>query len=569
MKKMIKRSVSLLLAALCASSLVACGSQGGSGEETVISVLNFGGGVGEEWLKKAAERFQELKADESYESGKTGVFIDYISQQSINTSNMDSDGYNIYFNQSTTSARSLAQQGFLMDISDIVTGSMEEYGESGTIEDKIAENYRIMCRGTDNKYYALPHYEFYPGLTYDVELFDNYDLYFAASGEQNVSTEFGSAAFITDANTTKSVGPDGKANTYDDGLPSSLKELLILCSYMSELGITPFALSGANPNYINYLVGGLWASLARYEEMECNYSFNGTVDVVAGISETDALFPNSDTNYIKKPIVESKTISEKDGYLAYNSAARYYAISFVDIAVNKGWFTLTSTQGSTHVEEQKYFIFNGKKIGNKSVEKIGMLIEGSYWYNESDSVGNFTNYFKQNKTDERKLCWMSLPTSLDTTVQNETQGSKPTLIETASAFTYINANIKGNEGLTKACKDFVKFLYSDKELSYFTQSTGVAKAISYKTENVENMNYYKRTLAEIRENANILYMGYNNPTFLGGFATFSLNTGGQMFKYGSSFNCLTPMRNGTHAYTIFEHGATNMKNVWGTLYKGE
>ena len=142
-------------------------------------------------------------------------------------------------------------------------------------------------------------------------------------------------------------------------------------------------------------------------------------------------------------------------------------------------------------------------------------------------------------------------------------------METASAFAYINANIKGNEGLTRACKDFLKFLYSDKELSYFTQETGVAKGIHYQTENLEDMNYYKRTLTEIRENANILYMGYNNKTFLDGFATFSLNTGGQMFKYGSSFNCLTPIRNGAHAYEIFEDRVTFMKNSWGTLYKGE
>ncbi len=569
MKKTLKKSVSFLLAALCMGSMVACGPTGSEGNETVISVINFGGGVGEEWLKKAAVRFQDMKVNESYEDGKTGVFIDYISQQSINTSNMDSDAYNIYFNQSTTSARSLAQQGFLMDISDIVTGSMAAYGETGTIEDKIDENYRIMCMGPENRYYALPHYEFYPGVTYDVELFDNYDLYFAASGEQNVTTEFGTAAFITAANPTKSLGPDGEANTYDDGLPSSLKELLILCSHMSGLGITPFALSGKVPNYINYLVGGLWASLAGYEELQCNYSFNGTVDVVTGVSETEALFPNSSTDYVKKPTVESKTVSEQDGYLAYSSAARYYAIAFVDIAVNKGWFTLTSTQGSSHVEEQKYFIFNGKKLGGKQVEKIGMLIEGSYWYNESDNVGNFTNYFTQTKTEERKISWMSLPTSLDVSVTEKNQGRKPTMVETASAFTYINANIAGNEGLTRACKEFVQFLYSDKELSYFTQETGVAKGLSYKTENIEDMNYYKRTLTAIREYSNILYMGHNNKTFLDGFATFSLNTGGQMFKYGSSFNCLTPMRNGTHAYTIFEHGASNMKNAWGTLYKGE
>ena len=78
--------------------------------------------------------------------------------------------------------------------------------------------------------------------------------------------------------------------------------------------------------------------------------------------------------------------------------------------------------------------FNGKKLGGKQVEKIGMLIEGSYWYNESDNVGNFTNYFTQTKTEERKISWMSLPTSLDVSVTEKNQGRKPTMVETASAF---------------------------------------------------------------------------------------------------------------------------------------
>ena len=40
-------------------------------------------------------------------------------------------------------------------------------------EEKIDSEYLSTLQGSDGNYYALPHYEWYPGLTYDVTAFDN------------------------------------------------------------------------------------------------------------------------------------------------------------------------------------------------------------------------------------------------------------------------------------------------------------------------------------------------------------------------------------------------------------
>ena len=572
MKKKNILAIAMATAMLASAGLTACGSES---DKIVISVINFGGGVGKLWLTDAMERFTAEVENKKYGT-KTGVeFEEPQNQQSINTANMDTDAYHIYFNQGGSSVRALSQQGFLLPLNDVVTGSLSDFGEDGTIESKIAENYRIMCQGADGNYYGLPHYEFYPGITYDVELFDANNLYFAATGANNVETRFGNARLVESKTETKSLGPNGKTGTIggidyslDDGLPSSLTELLILCDYMkSTLTITPFGLSGANANYINYMLAGLWASLGGYEEMMACYDFSGKVKVVTGVDVETPLFPEID--YVATPTVQEVPVTEATGYYAFQSAARYYALAFADIAVNEGWLTFSSTQGSSNTEEQKYFIFNGKKLANNTIEKTAMLIEGSYWYNESADVNNFEDYYTLTKSTKREIAWMSLPVTFDTPVTSEAQGRAPTLVETAAAYAYVNGNIADDEGLAEACKDFLRFLYTDKELSLFSERTGVMKAVSYNVENTSSLDYYKEHMTKLRAGANIVYMGSNKQTMLDGYGSLGMGTNGFIFKYGSSFNCLSALRASTHTHTVFNEGATRMESSWGTLYKGE
>ena len=143
--------------------------------------------------------------------------------------------------------------------------------------------------GSDGSYYALPHYEFYTGLTYNRTTFESLNAYFAADDEDNANrhnSKYGSANFVGDKTAEKSVGPDGKKGTQDDGLPKSLEEFIILCDYIkteSDGKISPLTVSGTYYYYVDYLVLGIWATIAGSEQMK-NY-YNCTGEILSGLGK--------------------------------------------------------------------------------------------------------------------------------------------------------------------------------------------------------------------------------------------------------------------------------------------
>ena len=561
----------VLMATAMAATLGLSACNGGgtvvAGDPVQISIINFGGGVGEQWLLEAGARFEKLNENTDYGNGYVGVEItdNVLSQQGISTATMPTDAYNLYFLEGGSSVSSLAQQNFLLDITDVVTTPLTEYGEDVTIESKISENYRIMEKGNDGNYYGVPHYEFYPGVSYDIDMFASNNLYFADSGADNYTSKFGSARFIASATEKKSCGPDGVYDTVDDGLPTSLLELLILCSKMSSATIKPFGLSGKIHQYSNHLVAGLWASLAGYEQMQTCYTFNGTIDAVVGYSEEN-LFPGVD--YIKKPIVEKVTVTPETGYRIWDMAARYYATALLEIIDTEGWFSTTAFRGSSHTEEQKYFIFSGTRLNGVEMEKIGMLIEGNYWYNESVNSGNFEDYYAITATSERNIGWMSLPINVDTTV-TEGNGKSAVLIETALSNAFINGNIKDDESLVKACKSFLRYLYTDEELAAFTACTGVAKAVNYELGDKEaELDSFQKTVWKAKTNNVVLYAGADNQTFRNSVGTFKLNAAATVFKYGSDKNYLDPIHNRNITTKEIFEASKFTQAQWNTVYRG-
>lgn len=565
-----KKLTALTLAALSVGtiSLAGCGGGGNDGI-AMISIINYGGGVGDEWLINATERFAEANMDTQF-GDYVGVDFEIDNQQGITLTNMDTDGYQMYFCEGSTAVRQLSQQNFLLDIGDIMNEPLTEYGEDKTILSKISEDYQIMCQGADGNYYGLPHYEFYPGLTYDIELFENEFLYFADSGVgqkyPNTPCKFGQANFIASLDDKKSCGPDGVYDTQDDGLPSSLQEFLLLCYRMkNSCGITPFALSGKYPAYAAHLVSALWTSLAGYDKIQTVYDFTAEdVEVVTGFEENEYLFG---TDYIAKPKTAIVDITEANGYLAYDMVERYYAIAILKIADKEGWFTDTAFQGTTHTEEQQWFVFNGQYLDGKSIPKIGMIIEGNYWYNESISVGNFEQYYALTNTTERRVAWMNLPVTLDTTV-TEGNGKPMALLDTANSYTFINNNIKDDEGLAEACKAFMRFLYTDAELSAFTDCTGMSKGVNYPLADSVVLDTFQKSVRDIKEKGAVLYGSATNSTFLGNPKTFNLNNSNLIYKPGGT-NIILAFHNGNMmAHRAFE--LTQWKaSDWATIYAGE
>ncbi len=485
-----------------------------SSSKLEIKVKNFGGGPGNIWLEETAERFAELKLNETY-GDKTGVYIKYESTYNQNTGAMANDSTSIFFDERMSDPSVLAQSGLLLNLDEIVK---DETRVGGKLEDKIFESAKGGIQGLDGSYYALPHYEYYTGVAYNRATFEELNAYFAADDEEDVyehSCDYGDAYFIADANAAKSVGPDGKTGVIegvdysaDDGLPRSLDEFIILCDYIKEISegdVAPITVSGFYPKYKEYLIVGLWSSLAGAEQMRNYYNCTGEIEVVKRDESGNLMFKNeplfTGIDYIKKPVTEVVTMSEdgKQGWMGNDMVAKYYAISMLEVLENEGFYSKTESGTENHFEAQMDLYMDGKFSTNESA----MLIEGSYWFNESEENGCFDRYevYVGKPRSEIDVQWMSLPTSV---YAEGAIGKDACFLDCGQSYAMINAKVANDPALKQACLDFIKFCYSEKELQNFTIKTGLARAINYELSDTQkqDMNTYVADIWEARDNVN-------------------------------------------------------------------
>ena len=580
-----------VLALFMVFSVTACGTTvvqngGGTGNETEISIINFGGGVGGKWLANAIERFTELKKDVEYESGKKGVYIEYENNISVGTAAMATSGYNIYFDQIALPIQSYIQQGMFMDITDIVTEDLETVdGQTVSIEDKIFEEERYGYRGPDGKYYCLPHFEFYDGATYDVGIFNKYGFYFAAEDESDYETfhsnivekDFkfvkGSGDKNVKVDGKKSCGNDGKYGTQDDGMPTTLEELVALCEYMKEeKGVTPFVVTGNHIDYSSYFMFGLWQSLAGYEQSSAKYKFSGTVDYVTGFDDNTPLFSGYPS--IKAPKTATAEITEATGYLARDQVGRYYAAAFLEIANDRGWLDARSANNSfIHTDAMRAFVMNGLTTANP---EVGMIMEGSYWMNEAEDNNIFEDYkVFNNGSADKNMAWFNLPTSFDEPV-TEGNGREEVLTSGVKTYAFINANLvtRGTPGKIQACKDFLQFLYTDDELKNFIKQSGTTKEgikVDINDDVLSYMNAGQKSFMEARANNRTVLQSGNNQTFISNTAalTYGIDSGFRPEFNGTRYSCyIRAYRAGQTAQSCFEKMQISKENWISSYYKG-
>lgn len=532
-----KKPLALLLSFVSVCSMAACGGGGGgSGKDfepdpnaIEIMIVSMAGGVGSEWLYEMEPLAEEWSSTKMYGS-HPGFNLSITEKQGISTdSALTGTGYNVLFTE-RTNVQQFISNNLLLDITDLVTKE-DESGRS--IEDAIYEDTKARFQDAEGNYYGLPHYEFYSGLSYDVTTFEKYGAFFAAPNQEaqwvtSYSCKYGSAQFTDETgynSVQRSCGPDGEYNTYDDGLPTSLQEMLILCQYLKDNNVAPMVLSGQHKNMSNYLIAGLWPALAGYAQMQTLYTFNGEIEAIKldangnYIFTTEPLFEGVEGIY--KPETEMVTITYDNGSRATDMAAKYYALAFLEALMQEGFFDEVSLVGTTsHTGAQKNLIFGSTAQGQKD---RGMLIDGSYWWNESVLAGNFEDYAIYD-SEERNIRFMSMPTSLNTTT-TEGNGEPVTLLDVGQGSCYINANIASDAALVQACKDFLEFAYSDQSLRDFTRITGVVRPMHYTLTDAEKaeMNGYEQALYEMREVGNSILLAGDNEIFRTYTTAFRVN----------------------------------------------
>lgn len=548
-----KSIISLVMTlAILMSLLAGCG--GGETQvdstKTHLSVLSYDGGIGSQWLKNAAKRFEEKYANVSFEEGKMGVVIDITNDKLDGKNGVTTTPYAVWFSESVN-YNDLIATGQIVDISDIVTGSLSEISdgaETGSIEDKLSAEYAEALTAIDGKYYCLPHYEVYTGLVYDIDLFDEYGYYFSVNG-----------GFTFDAE-EKTVGPDGVKGTKDDGLPSSYEELYTLMDQMVADGVVPFTWVGAHENYVNDLFAGLQAAYAGKDEFLLNVNFDSS------ISNTQATIIDSfdgDT-----PVESKVTITNENGYLMSLQAGKYYAFELMEKIMSNDSYHTKMDKSTSHLDTQEKYILSSLKAGEKP---IAMMIEGTYWYNEAaEALKRSVNTYKE-RAEGRRFGWMPLPVQYEGSV-TEGNGKKNTVLESLCSFAFINAKYKDDEVILDVAKKFLQFCYTDESLVEFSVTTGLPKCVNYTIPEDKLAlidNYFQKDVLDTKMNSDVVYPYSANPIFVNNMGDFIFNQGGKLWEGTvdgkTTTNFYAALKSGVSAKDYF-YAASTDEEKWNSVY---
>lgn len=566
MKRNKTKFLALGLAAVLSVGVAAGCGNGNIGKDedsskiTQISFRQWGGTASStDWLQQAADRFAAEKANEPYESGKKGVKVEISTNKDSDYTSSIPD-YDILMDENSANIYDMQTRGYLADIDDLVKG----------LQSKIEPQLLPKLKGADGKYYGLPHYSYDVSISYNVDLFKSENLYIAAPGEESVVNYKSSLLpassagvnFVFNENTKKSCGPNGIPNDYDDGLPSSLEEFIVLCDYIkNKKQINPFSISDINggANYAFMLIESLWAGMVGTDAMKatnCNFT-DAEVEVVKeGALSYDGTLLNTG---IKMPQTETVVLSDDNGYRMYDMSARYYALSFLELAKNKGWF---KNQQMTNTKAQEFFVLGNYNANDN--DRCAMLVDSTFWYGEAVSGGTLTKYKSLSGGKEANVSMMPMPVQLTGQV-TEGNGKKPTVIDT-SATVFVNKRVEKNEGLFRAVKEFIEFLYSDAELKAFTETSKLTMNLKYDYDKSSLGNFYAGVLEIEKAAGDKVYAASDNIKFSKNRSSFSLIWGGKLNYFGSYHNgSYAALMGGETAASIFTQTRRAKVADWESL----
>lgn len=566
MKRNKTKFLALGLAAVLSVGVAAGCGNGNIGKDedsskiTQISFRQWGGTASStDWLQQAADRFAAEKANEPYESGKKGVKVEISTNKDSDYTSSIPD-YDILMDENEANIYDMQTRGYLADIDDLVKG----------LQSKIEPQLLPKFKGADGKYYGLPHYSYDVSISYNVDLFKTENLYIAAPGEESVVNYKSSLLpdssagvnFVFNENTKKSCGPNGIPNDYDDGLPSSLEEFIVLCDYIkNKKQINPFSISDINggANYAFMLIESLWAGMVGTDAMKattCNFT-DAKVEVVKeGALSYDGTLLNTG---IKMPQTETVVLSDDNGYRMYDMSARYYALSFLELAKNKGWF---KNQQMTNTKAQEFFVLGNYNANDN--DRCAMLVDSTFWYGEAVSGGTLTKYKSLSGGKEANVSMMPMPVQLTGQV-TEGNGKKPTVIDT-SATVFVNKRVEKNEGLFRAVKEFIEFLYSDAELKAFTETSKLTMNLKYDYDKSSLGNFYAGVLEIEKAAGDKVYAASDNIKYSKNRSSFSLIWGGKLNYFGSYHNgSYAALMGGETAASIFTQTRRAKVADWESL----
>ncbi len=500
-----KKLLAFLLATAMLVSMTGCGVGVQTTEEvddskTTLYVGNFAGGVGDEWLKKAIEKFEEKVADVSFEDGKKGVQI-IIGENNKTTMHgfeleeiISASKTEIFFTQGVF-YHDWVNQDLLLDITDIAGEKLSDYGEDKSILDKMNQDYAASML-VEDKIYALPFWEGTYGFVYNATLFDENEWYYAADGS------------FTDAKGDLGAGPDGQAGTYDDGMPATYDEFFALLDQIADDNVTPVQWGSAD--YFTWLLAALAADYEGYDDTMSNFLFEGQQELV----KLNTVNPDTLAHE-----TETVTITPENGYELSRQPGYMYALKFGErLLQNTSYYDANVSLSTSYKpsDTQLAFVRNAYE---QNAKPVAMIIEGSWWENEA--VTAFQETYGTNATkydNEMEMKWMPFPKAT-----KEQVGSPNVQMSPLDSYCFINANIGENK--IAAAKQFLQFCHTDEMMAEFTEVTGMFKPYDYELKEGTTTTCVE-SVVEVRENSRMLFPMSSHPVY-----TYAA----QNFRYANLF----------------------------------
>ncbi len=518
--KAIKKILVLMMAALLTFgvfSFAGCDEEGGfkiDKTKTQIYVHSYSGGFGIEWMEALIDRFEEDYKDYPGEDGKVGVQIvpDYQKTMGAGLLAAMSGNENYVLFTEGVNYYDWVAQGACLDLTDMLNEELTEYGETKSIMDKLTptmqEALKVDTAEGEDRVYMVPHYAAYQGITLDIDLMDDKQLFLGKDGKfKYKSTDACTAGDLTGESGKLSAGQDGKFGTYDDGLPATYEEFFELIQLLNGVSY-PFAWSGSYQRYVTQMMGCMAASAMGPEYAETLYTYNKTGFPVV---KTNTIQADSKNPWSLTYETETVDITEANGYEVFRHPGFLTALAFVEAIVDNDYFKNSSfTGGVLHTDIQDEFLQS--RLDTESFDKpIAMLIEGCWWENEaSQSFKDLDDAYGDCGRMDRRLRFLPFPQ-----IDEEHVGQGQVLLETNNAYGFINARTP--EQYRQLSLEFLQYCNTDASLREYSRVTNTTKALKYEltAEDRAEMSYFGNSLMDIQEAEDtvIVYPMANNAKF--------------------------------------------------------
>ncbi len=564
MKKTFKKLLTLTLCLSVALSamlgLFACKRNTGEDEDpnrTQLYIAAYSGGAGTEYYDVLKTNFEDYCKDMEFEDGKKGVQVMFDYDEKYTCANIfgtiSSDYNEIYFATGMDQLSRYIAGNKLLDITNVVVNQqLTDFGENKNIESKLSEMQKEHYK-RDGKYYSLPGGESSQGIIYDIDLFEQKQLFFKKGGcpsefcdftqnnnsnpvsmdkKQELYDEYNNLVCKFTGTGEKSAGADGKYGTDDDGLPATITEFEEMLKQMNRRGVKAMHWSGQYAStYTPFFYQMFHANYHGYEETKLCYTGGGTDGV-----ETKLV---TGFNTDGTPKIETKKVSMSNITDISKQAGRYYALKLMETLINGGggYVSDYSFEGLTHIDAQDKFLVSRFRNGETP---IAMMIEGFWWESEAEANRLFEysvdEFGEEAARENRRFGVFSMPKATIDQV-----GEKQTLLISNSS---IFANAKVAEFKIPLIELFFKYICSDDALRQYTVETGLPMAMDYELNETDfdKITNFSTQFWNIRKSADKVYSFYSTD--------IENSTYYESIKNIEQFSA-SKMANGTGTYTFF------------------